>query len=224
MVGAGPSLTPEMLNAIKDEKSFAMNNISVIYPDTDWRPTYYINVARTTNLDKHWAKCAVESISVAKHNFLWVSNIWLIEKMLQEEASVSLLSCASFPQWSWTPFDWVSRWGSSMFAALQIAVFLGFNPIFLLGCDLNYVNSIDPETHYDTGHFSNDYLGDYKKKWMLNNITDSLQLDELRTYISHQITHMNTLSRGIWVISCLKGRLNAIYPYRSLEDVLDSPD
>jgi hypothetical protein len=222
MIGAGPSLTPEILDAIKDEESFAMNNISMIYPETEWRPTYYINVARTTNRDEHWARCATESVELARHNFMWSSNIWLVKDRLKKECNVSLLSCAAFPQWSWVPFDWVSRWGSSMFAALQIAVFLGFNPIYLLGCDLNYENSLDPETMEDTAHFSSDYLGNKKKENIISDLGTTMKIDELRTYVSHQIAQMNTLARGIWIKTCLDGKLSSVYPYTPLEAALVS--
>lgn len=45
MIGNGPSLTAEDFNTIAGNiiDSFAMNRIYKIFPQTDWRPTYYVN-------------------------------------------------------------------------------------------------------------------------------------------------------------------------------------
>lgn len=51
---------------------------------------------------------------------------------------------ASF--WSDDASKRVSKYGTVMFAALQIAAYMGFNPIYLTACDLNYTShaSADP--------------------------------------------------------------------------------
>jgi hypothetical protein len=41
IVGNGPSLTVDDLNKLKDEITFASNRITLIFDQTDWRPTYY---------------------------------------------------------------------------------------------------------------------------------------------------------------------------------------
>ena len=55
IVGNGPSLKNTKLDLIKNEFSFAMNRISMIFDFTEWRPSYYS--CTTTNIHRaEWKK------------------------------------------------------------------------------------------------------------------------------------------------------------------------
>src|SRR3990167_699038 len=43
--------------------------------------------------------------------------------------------------WSDDIYNWVSKFGTVMLPTLQVAAYLGFNPLYLIGCDLNYLYS-----------------------------------------------------------------------------------
>ncbi len=53
VIGNGPSLTPEDLDKLKNEYSFASNHIYKIFDRTNWRPTYYVSVDKAW-LEKEW--------------------------------------------------------------------------------------------------------------------------------------------------------------------------
>lgn len=217
MIGTGPSLTYEMLDKLQGKYTFAMNNISVAYPHTAWRPTFYLNVARSTAYDKHWRDCAIESILAAKHTFLWAKHLPLAVEKTNEKFNMSILSCHDFPSYSRQVHDCVSRFGTSMFSALQLADFMGFKTINLVGCDLGYIDSIDPETLEDTAHFDSEYLGDRKKKDFVKRA--KYYQDEFRTIIAHKLTAMSTVGRGVWIRTC-SDRLSHIYPRVIFEEAL----
>ena len=63
MVGNGPSLTYGMLDRLQNHNTIAMNNISVAFPHTKWRPTYYLNVSRSFRFDPHWRKMGASAAS-----------------------------------------------------------------------------------------------------------------------------------------------------------------
>ena len=41
IVATGPSLRIEDLNLLRNEFTFSMNSIFLLFDETDWRPTYY---------------------------------------------------------------------------------------------------------------------------------------------------------------------------------------
>src|SRR5690606_5753244 len=64
--------------------------------------------------------------------------------------------------WSYNCAERVSKFGTSMLVAMQLAVYMGFNPIYLVGCDLGFAP--DPtqrkekvEGAHDPNHFHPDY-------------------------------------------------------------------
>lgn len=219
MIGTGPSLTYDILDQLIPHYTFAMNNISIAYPRTEWRPTYYINVASTTRSSKYWRTCAEESLKQAGHCFFWAKNVRIPLGMPNNDIPFSLLSCHGHPVWSWMPDKWVSRWATSMFTALQLAVFMGFNPIYLIGCDLGYAKNFDLKTLKDSSHFENNYLGDEKKRWIAKR-PQILVADEIRTYVSHELTLLATAGKRIQIKTCSE-KLSSIYPYISFEDALN---
>jgi len=218
MVGTGPSLTYEMLDQLQGQYTFAMNNISIAYPHTEWRPYYYLNVSRSLLKYPYWQERASESIKAAKHTFYWSRNMIHAMQDQPPESKFTFLSCHTWPVFEKDCWESVSRWGSSMFTALQLVVYMGFSRIYLIGCDLGYLDGLSPTTMKDNFHFDSDYLGDKRKEWSLLNPL-SLQLDEIRTVTSHQLTAMTTRRLGRWVFTC-SPRLAGIYPLRSFEEAL----
>jgi len=219
MIGTGPSLTYSMLDKLIPHYTFAMNNISVVYPHTEWRPTYYVNVAHSTRRYEHWTSCARESLGAASHSFLWAKNLGIVMEMAHSDVNLSLLSCHKCPQWEWNADHAVSRWGTSMFSALQLAIFMGFHPIYLVGCDLGYSTNFNSDTLQDSFHFSNDYLGDEKKRWIAEN-RKTLFIDEANTYVAHMLTQLAIAGMGRIIKTCSLA-LSHIYPYISFEDALN---
>ena len=218
MIGAGPSLANDMLDRLIGYNTIAMNNISVAFPHTDWRPTYYVNVNIVATRWPHNARCSREAIRAAKHSFIWAKNIGLCANIGKPDPHVSVLSCHKFPKWEPRIDMWVSKYGSTMFTALQIAAFLGFRKIFLLGCDLNYTATFDEKTLEDGSHFSDDYMSDVARQARADNMDKSRE-DEMKTYFSHELAYTNTCQRKIHIKTCSPG-LEKIYPHISFEEAL----
>ena len=218
MVGTGPSLTYEMLDQLEGQYTFAMNNIAIAFPHTKWRPYYYLNVSRSLLKYGHWAKCATEAVQTAKHTFYWCRNLPHAGRAEHADCKFTLLSCHNYPVFELDCWENVSRFGSSMFTALQLAIYMGFRRIYLIGCDLGYLDGADPTKMRDNAHFDNDYLGKERREWMIMHKA-SLALDELRTLVAHQLTAVKVFSMGGFVVTCTP-RLERIYPRMDFEDAL----
>lgn len=166
-IGNGPSLADTPLHLLKDEYSFGLNKIADIYPTTSWRPSFYVNVTVMTT-DEEWAKAARIAI-VGTPSFIDYGMLPSVLDTRDREINVPenvfpVAVSKKYRQrdpdssiWSHDIADGVSKYGSSMLAVLQIAVYMGFNPIYLLGCDLGWKPFGRDDK--DPNHFSEDYWG-----------------------------------------------------------------
>jgi hypothetical protein len=216
MIGNGPSLTYEMLDKLQGHKTIAMNNIAVAFPHTDWRPTYYLNVTRSFQYDAFWQDRGIEAINEAECSFLWAKNI-MVPLRRGADARIVIMSCIDIPVWFMDQSDCVSRYGSSMFSALQIAHFMGFDQLFLVGCDLGYQKSA--EAGKDVAHFTEEYLG---PKWIKHQGIGAERLlrDEIRTYDAHAIAAPTLRAGGRHIFTCSRGPLLRIYDHVPFEEAL----
>ena len=218
MVGAGPSLTYEMLDKLQGHNTIAMNNISLVFPHTDWRPTYYLNVTRSFQYDSWWQDLGIEAISEAECSFLWAKNI-MVPLRRGVNARIVIMSCVDLPVWFMDQADCVSRYGSSMYSALQVAYYMGFDQLFLIGCDLRYQDSLNAGGK-DTSHFTEEYLG---PEWLkaLQGVDEARRLrDELRTYDAHTIAALKLGDDKRHIFTCSHGPLLNIYNHVSFDEAL----
>ncbi len=145
IVATGPSLTIEDLNKLKNEITFSMNSICLAFGETDWRPTYFgiqdkgvfkklenhifdlkcegkfIGDTITMPL-KHFENCFSYPLNLLNHNF--------VHKKYRTKFSKN-------------PFYVVYDGYSITYSLIQIAVYMGFKEIYLLGADCNYSSNMN---------------------------------------------------------------------------------
>lgn len=153
IVGNGPSLKNTPLNLIKNEYSMAMNRIELIYPETDWRPTYYFQMnsasSRKENLEsvqKHidlghpcFVNKEFEKELSNVYNNIYYLNIVGTDKKPTYDNRIGNLS----DYWSTNIQQKVYKYSTSLHSVVQVAQYMGFKKIYLIGCDLYPVNLID---------------------------------------------------------------------------------
>lgn len=154
VVGNGKSLRQTPLENLVGEVTFAVNNIHLIYPDTKWRPTHYVRAEEATTLGpEDWR----ESMDV---HFALDCEIWCNEwfARIDRTRSVNIIRpCTHYrlhfdnPE---CPHLWhlpiLCNFGSSVNVAVQLAAQKGYSPIYLVGCDLGYVDG-------KPNHFNDQY-------------------------------------------------------------------
>lgn len=215
IVGNGSSLTCDQLDAIKGHYSWGMNNITLIYPNTDWRPTFYSNVTMMAARLEHHKTCGEIGVAEAKYSFLWSRNTHLLFENPHEIKGTSyILSCHCLPIWSHLVDRDVSRYGNSIFTVFQIATYLGFRRICLIGCDMHYRPWDAKDGTYNPAHFCPNYsLGKY---WD----DERMAMDVIRGFQIHEMAavYIGMLNGTIW--NCTPESLIKTHPKIRLEDAL----
>lgn len=141
IIGNGPSLRPEDLDKLTGEVTFAANLIYHIYPLTNWRPTYYTSVdndvlvAEMDNIKKSGDYIKFINYKGKRYGRKQSDNIWYLfvngrfhidpyrfdTIALNEDVSHHLNFTATVTVY-----------------AIELAIYMGFKEIFLLGIDNNY--------------------------------------------------------------------------------------
>lgn len=170
IIGNGPSLTIEDLELIKNEDTFASNRIYGVFERVKWRPTYYCiqdhKMILTPDIMKNVETIAKKQFKiflpykVKNHlsqslqqdkNICYVLDAWYQEGM--EEISFSL-NCAHFIGGSMTV----------TYMMIQLAVYMGYKEIYLLGVDHNY--QLDKSNHATNNSYASFIAEtDLRKQW-----------------------------------------------------------
>ena len=167
-IGNGPSLKDTPLHLLNNEYTFGLNRIAKIYPMTTWRPSFYVNVTIAV-MDGGWASDAKEAMKDTP-SFVGYGNLPYV---MDSDAGHITIPPHIFPisiseqvrhgkpylgAWSYDIAENISKYGSSMLSVMQVAVYMGFNPLIMVGCDLRW-DAFDYHEDKDPNHFSDDYWG-----------------------------------------------------------------
>lgn len=142
ILGNGPSLTINDLNWLKGEITFASNRIYKAFDQTDWRPTFYAifdeSVGETEGLAEEVSK--LQCIKFCREQGYYIFHdikgevCWL--------HSYYGRKYIDHPKFSEDLLDGVYALASVTYTMIQIARWMGFSEIYLLGCDNRYAYTI----------------------------------------------------------------------------------
>lgn len=142
ILGNGPSLSPKDLDALKNEITFASNRIYKIFEQTEWRPTYYVlfdeNVAKSEGVIEGANRIDCIKFVRAQGYLIyrkltgticylhsWYSRRYLDKPAFSENLQEGIYSIATVT-----------------YTMIQLARWMGFKEIYLLGIDNKYAYSI----------------------------------------------------------------------------------
>lgn len=148
IVGNGKSLTVDQLEMVGEAgiPSIACNRISLIYPETKWRPSYFVhpeNFSPDIEFVKEHIEMGVEC---------WLGGIFAAPPVGQfdiaDAPNIHWLKACHHWQCNFDdremPDEWhlpqICSFGGSVNVAMQVAVLRGFDELILIGCDLEYKN------------------------------------------------------------------------------------
>ncbi|MBS4198422.1 DUF115 domain-containing protein [Bacillus sp. FJAT-49732] len=149
IIATGPSLKIEDLEKLKNETTISMNSICLAFEDTDWRPTYYgiqdENVYR--RMEKYINNLECEG------KFISQTILEQLKKEVPEDYYIFPLNLLNHKvsrkyhtKFSKDIFANVYSGYTITYCLLQIAVYMGFKEIYLLGADCHY--SSDMKHHF----------------------------------------------------------------------------
>ena len=141
IIGTGPSLTTEDLELLKDEICFSSNRIFEIYPRTTWRPTYYMN--QDFKLIEKFAD-EIHALD-AKAVFLPMD----VREKFDDNPLVHFFVLRHkefYPgdaEFSEKLHHFMGQGFTVTYGAIQMARYMGFSEVYLLGIDHNYSISLN---------------------------------------------------------------------------------
>ena len=212
IVGNGPSLKELDLSILNGEITFACNKIWLLFDRTDWRPTYYV----------------VEDDLLAMDNAEAINNLRGVVKVFPRDLKHLLLpddhtvyvdfvrgEYLGFPRFS-DRCDRQVYWGGTVtYMMLQLACWMGCNPIYLIGQDMDYkayasadgkiITSSEPDlNHFDPGYFGPG------QRWHVPNV------ERMVRCLSYAWRHLS--ARNVKVYNATRGGKLEVFPRVVYED------
>ncbi len=179
LMGNGPSLNKMDLSVFRNEWVWGSNRCYLLFDKINWVPKFYtavdtrvvpdiaIEIEKITDEMQStifffpW-KYFSDGLIHEKSNIFWFNEVKMNERL--GPAGVFSDNCSK----------WVSSVKTVTVTMLQLAVYFGFNPIYLIGCDTAY--TVPPTVLIDAdgvgltstldddpNHFSSDYFGKGRK-------------------------------------------------------------
>lgn len=180
IMGNGPSLNQMNLNLFENENVWGSNRCYLLFDRVNWRPRFYVAVDKRVVPDN---AIEIDSLSRQLPNSLFFYPVsFRYNRTLHSAKNVYWYNEISlsdhnlpYSMFSKNPSELVYSVRTVTVAMLQLAVYLGFNPIYLIGCDTSYTvpKTVQHEngdsdklisTDADPNHFDSAYFG-AGKKW-----------------------------------------------------------
>ena len=230
LIGNGPSLTIEDLNKLVNQKTFACNSIYRLFEHTKWRPTYYVTHDELQEFEivktrEDWKKLICDQVktvftSVQTRAFYYRDE-WKINNIYYYRRIPLIKDMFPFSD---DPSKCIYTSGTVAYAMLQLAVYMGFTKIYMLGFDTTYAveKKLDGSLVYNNvaNHNSlmeeddNCFLMDPLKNNGLYSAVDSMILgyQAARKYADEHNIDIINVTRG--------GKLN-VFERQNYDDVID---
>lgn len=157
IIGNGPSLKETDLSRLRNEITFGMNRIYLLFPELGFETTYYLAV-NTLVIEQ----CAGEIRALNMPKFL----TWRGRKWLRDDPHVIFMDTDYTPPKTFAEdvSGRVFEGSTVTYVALQLAFHMGFEEVILIGVDHHFKTSGAPNATVvshggDENHFSEAYFG-----------------------------------------------------------------
>lgn len=159
IIGNGPSLNAADLDRLKEEYTFAFNRIYYIFDQTDWRPTFYCTQ------DSKLAKRSVHEIRAkirtpylfAPINLKWYEGV---EELETDYFFSPKQAGEDVPEFSEDIPNYIGTGYTVAYTAIQLAAYMGFSEIYLLGVDHSFQTYQDKHGKIIVDSNARDYFCD----------------------------------------------------------------
>ncbi|WP_461206119.1 6-hydroxymethylpterin diphosphokinase MptE-like protein [Clostridium sp. DL1XJH146] len=210
IIATGPSLTIEDLNKLKNEYTFGMNSICKVFPETGWETTYYgiqdSHVYKKVNNDI--AKMTKSIIFYGSEQFSNFDEVRCIhykypQYMLNHVYTFKRLTAG----FSTDIFKAVYDGYSITYSLIQIAVYMGFKEIYLIGADNNYSDNKKKQHFIESGHYDPTY-----------------KTAGQRMTFAYKAAQNFVESSDVKILNATRGGMLEVFPRVDLDEVLGLKD
>jgi hypothetical protein len=174
ILGNGPSLNKTDLSLLKNEFTFGMNRIYLLFPEMGYVTSYFVSI-NTLVLEQ----CAEDIQSLSMPRFItWRGRQWFDDEVYFLDTDYTLPA-----EFSSDITRRIFEGSTVTFVAMQIAYYMGFDEVILIGVDHSFSTKGQPnETVVSAGadpnHFSKDYFAK-GFKWQLPDLEASEEAYQL---------------------------------------------
>ncbi|MCL2819342.1 MAG: FkbM family methyltransferase [Oscillospiraceae bacterium] len=166
IIGNGPSLNNVDITLLRDEITFGVNGIFLLFEKMGFQPTYYFVEDYLVMEDRHED---IEKYVTQSTRFFLRDYTKYIKKHDKTYFIdyFSVYGYKKFPHFSKHPTKYLWPGGTVTYLCMQMAFYFGFNEVYLIGFDHSYTIPKSAEVHGynitstedDINHFTPEYFG-----------------------------------------------------------------
>ncbi len=198
IIGTGPSLSVSDLEKLCGEITFASNRIYELFDKTSWRPTYYVN--QDHNLIQNFGDM-IKEID-CKKKFLPIEYKDVFNK---ESTQFFVLKHKDFypkqAPFSTDVYKYLAQGFTVTYGAIQIAKYMGFSEIYLLGVDHNYNVFRDAKGKVVRKENENKNYSDGIKEYISSNALPRIE----ETTIAYETAEKVSRKKGFRIYNSTRG-------------------
>jgi hypothetical protein len=237
VMGNGPSLNEMKIELLEKEYVWGFNRCYLLYDRIAWRPQFYTavddlvvpDISEELNNQIRHSSCTTyffpdnflySGVIESHQNIIWFKHRGIDHKKKGDG------------YFSKNPNQYVRIANTVTITAMQLAVYMGFNPIILIGCDTKFVLPDDIKTSgtvYDSGtgekitgykviscrdndpnHFDPRYFG-AQRKWHAPNVNGMIN--------GYKNTNIVCKQMGIEIINATRGGELEVFPRMNFTDL-----
>ena len=195
IVGNGPSLLVKDLEKIKDEVCFGTHRIYMLFHQTEWRPTYYCAQ------DSRLINSSIEEISSldAKMRLVAIVQDTAYRRLKNVECIPLFIKnfYPELPKFAEDVSKGIYEGFTVTYMCLQLAVYMGFKEIYLLGVDHSYSIERLPDGQIKENEGVDDH---FSKEDKIENIPQTY-----KSTLAYEAARRYADSHGIKIINASRG-------------------
>lgn len=214
IIGTGPSLRIEDLELLKNEITFAPNRVYELFDKTDWRPTYYVNQ------DHNLIQTFTDKIMSVEAEKIFIP-VDYKDKFVGDKYNFFVLKHKDFYP-NAAPFSrdiskYLAQGFTVIYGAIQIAIYMGYTEIYILGVDHNYQITRDANGNV----LRNDSDKENYATGMQNYVNQSNLPRVEETTIAFETVEKLSKRLGVKIYNCTRGGKLDAFERKNLDDVLE---
>lgn len=217
IIGNGPSLTAEDLGRLKGEYTFSANRIFRIFARTDWRPTFWLCVdpylIHQLKRDTTFLHKMPETIRFVSERLEPQSDC---EYRIFNDQRFRINKYGANPH---VPFSanaaaYVASGETVTYTAIQMAAYMGFEEIYLLGVDHSYAVTVGVNGQLTIDRSIKDYFEGIRPDAFTRQFT-------LMTNAAYQSALNYATKHGIRILNATRGGKLEVFSRVNLDTILE---
>lgn len=210
IIGNGPSLNKMDLSCLKDEFTFGLNRIYLLFDKLGFGTTYMVTVNPYVA-----EQCADEIKALNCTKFISMK----AKRFFSTTFGTIFIRSRSGPKFCCDlSTEGVWEGGTVTYVAMQIAYYMGFSEVILIGVDHNFKTMGEPgqlitSNGDDPNHFDPNYFGK-GFKWQLPNL--------VRSEVAYRMAKDVYLKAGRQILDATVGGKLNIFPKINYEDIINA--